>query len=478
MQIIRTGTWCTILEEEADRAVVYAALERPFSFRVAGAEFSEAYRTGQWDGRIRLVKRQRHGGILFPAGLWDEALQILAKAGYTPRHVDARMDLEPRIRGLDRWMGPELRDYQRAAVRSATKAGGGILRLPVRAGKTMIAAALIKHYGQKALFVVPSDMLVQQTVKAMQRSLPDALVTVVGGGDWDTSGDVVVATIQTLQGNLETRKYQALAQAFPVVFIDEVHHTGSTGDEWREAALGLNARHKFGLSATVELGKRAQDAGSIWLRAVCGSLVYSIGISDLIEMGFLVRPMIRFVQYSTTNMDKLAAAYATLYSQLITKCEARNAVIVAEAQRYARDGRGTLVDVAQIGHTRHLADQIARGLPPGKVAVLTGSSSAEERVQVLAAFRTGQVRVIVGTIMGEGVDVPEIEVVINAEGGKAKTSTIQRLRNLTLHPGKTEAIVVEMADVHHPKLRDWTLERLQTYRKERAFNVVMSKVGE
>jgi len=113
----------------------------------------------------------------------------------------------------------------------------------------------------------------------------------------------------------------------------------------------------------------------------------------------------------------------------------------------------------------------------GRVALLLGTSSGDERAAVVASWRRGEVLVVVGTILGEGVDIPELSVVINAEGGKANVSGLQRLRNLTLSPGKTEAIVVEFLDTHHPHLCDWTARRLALYRRERAFKIEAEPKG-
>lgn len=471
MKLVRTGAWCRV-EDPPDREAVYKLLAKPFSYKVEGAEFSESYRMGQWDGRMRLVKRERGGPILVPSGLWEEALRILGKAGYTWELEDQRLD--PVAIETGPWAGYVLRPYQQEAVDKAVAAGGGVLRLPIRAGKTLVAAAIVHEIQQRALFVVPSDLLLGQTAKAFRQAMPELHVTEIGGGEWNEEGQVVVATVQSLLAHLRERKFMALARGCSVVFSDECHHLGGQGEEWRNVVLALQARHKWGLSGTVSEGKARGDQGAeLWLRALCGPVVYSLGTSDLIEMGYLVRPTIRFLRYEAPLLKgKLTAQQ--VYSLGITQCEPRNALVVREAVQYARAGRGVLVDAARIGHSRELAHRISQELLPGQCALLLGTTPAEERQGVLQAFRAGRVRVIVGTILGEGVDVPEIEVVINAEGGQAKASTIQRLRNLTWYEGK-QAEVVELADVHHKTLRGWTLERLGIYKAERAFKIVVGR---
>lgn len=469
MRTIRRGTWAEIADIR-DRDAIYRLIDRPFAFKIAGAEFSPQAQAKVWDGRVHLVRKIRGGGLEFPAGLYPEILDILRSNGYAPEieEVDERLPAQD-IGPVD-WRGPVLRDYQAAAALAALDRGGGTILLPIRAGKTITAARMIDVLGVRSLFVVPSDLLVRQSADVFRETLGNVEVSIVGGGDWDVSGDVVVATIQTLASRLRTREFARFSRSFGAVFLDEVHHLQNDGDAWRDAALALDARHKFGLSATVAADPKGEnDPGAVWIRGICGPVVYSVGMSLLIERGFLVRPTIRFVSHGAPELPSGKIHHARLYREGIVECGPRNARLAAEAVAYARAGRGVLVDASRVPHVRILLDLISRGLPPGTAAALTGDSSAEERDAVLQAFRARRVLVIVGTILGEGIDVPEIDVVVNAEGGRAKVSTVQRMRNLTPAPGKTEAIVVEPIDVHHPRFREWTLERLRIYRKEPAF---------
>ena len=136
-----------------------------------------------------------------------------------------------------------------------------------------------------------------------------------------------------------------------------------------------------------------------------------------------------------------------------------------------------MIDVARVYHAEELVERLSREVGDRSVTMLVGRSSKEEREDGISRFIAGDAPIIVGTILGEGVDIPAIDVVINAEGGKAKVSTVQRLRNLTLREGKTEAITIEFVDDHNPRFRKWTLDRLKIYRKEPAFNIEVEARG-
>lgn len=471
--LIRTGAWCRALCADEERERVHEHLSRRFAYPVEGAEYSEAFRARVWDGKVRLASKIK-SGVKYPSGIHNEVHDLLTRRGFEVAVDDRRRDaaeLPPDVE----WAVEPLRDYQLAAVEAAAASDGGILRLPIRSGKTRTAGAIILRLGLRALFLVPADLLLDQTVEALGAALRGCKVTAVGGAEDDDTGDVVVCSVQALSARRGTPWYRWFIRQFGIVFFDEAHTGMTSRGEWQEAALEVDARYKFALSATVVVSRKQQsESAAIWLRGICGPTLHSLSMSELIERDppVLVRPTIRFVRHDAPH-ERTKSWSATVVKRCITDCDERNNRLAAEALRYAKEGRRVLVDVARVGHGRLLADLIARGLPPGRVAVLMGSASKSARKKTLDALRSGRVLVVVGTILGVGVDIPELEVVINAEGGKSWVAVVQRMRNLTLCPSMPDkrAIVVEPIDNHHAKLAEHTLERLRTYRQERAFRI-------
>lgn len=469
VHLTRGSSWTTIRGDPESVDDARRALDRPLSYEVPGAMFAPAVADGLWDGRKRLIRklRTKAGGLTFPAGLTPKAIAILHRKKIETSLEDARPPGPPVI-GSSTWGGPQLRDYQVAAVDAILAAHGGTLRLPIRAGKTVTAAAIASRLGLRTLFLVPSEMLLHQTRKSFEACLPGLSVTCLGDGDRDTTGDVVVATVQALSVRVGTRDFAALQRAFGLLIADELHHILGDGEAWRDAVLGIEAPWKLGLSATIGLDTDT-DGNDLWLEGITGPIVYSVGISDLIDRGYLVRPTVHFVRHGAPAVKGKWSVGK--YGDLVVQSADRNAVIVREAVRLAAAGHRVLIDVSQVKHGKLLTKLLRAEMPVKQVALLIGSTNDANRIASTQALRAGQIKVIVATIMGEGVDVPEIDVVINAEGGRGEVSTIQRLRNLTLCPGKTEAIVIDLVDDHHPQLRKWTLSRLQIYRAERAFRI-------
>ena len=139
------------------------------------------------------------------------------------------------------YTGPsQLRKYQRRIVNEA-RGHNVIVRLPTGAGKTLIAAEIIRNLvceGKRALVLVPSRILVKQQAKAVKSWLDR--------GDTDTNVgkyhgeltlpsnfDVLVTTpkaFETAQAKQRVAKIQSTSkgslawESFSLVVFDEVHH--------------------------------------------------------------------------------------------------------------------------------------------------------------------------------------------------------------------------------------------------------------
>lgn len=467
LHAIPAGSWTLFLCDNRD--ALYNALDRPLSYLVRNYFFSPAFKARRWDGRMHLLRKGSDGSVAVPLGLTGRAILIASNKGYT-----VTRDPEPDIGAVisPEWTGKSLRDYQVAAVAAAVAAGRGLLNLPIRSGKTLLAARVIYEMKRKTLFCVSSRMLLDQAVAVFQESLRGIRVTRVGDGEWDASGDVVVATMQTLVKHRQEREFAALAREYGVVFVDECHHTCGTGDAWRDVIIGLEARHKFGLSATFKLSTKDQnETESIWLQALCGDLLYKADFSALIDRGFLARPLVRFHRHNAPDLDDWKVWSQSVVADGIVSCEARNNCIAWLACEAVRRGSRVLVDAGRIKHVRVLAGKIADLLPPGQVYSIIGATDEDTRKKVLVGIESGSIKVVVGTVLGEGIDLPHLDVVINAEGGKAEVSTVQRLRNLTACEGKGQAIIEDFIDDHHRYLHKWSRARFRIYSAEGSFDL-------
>jgi DNA repair protein RadD len=84
---------------------------------------------------------------------------------------------------------------------------------------------------------------------------------------------------------------------------------------------------------------------------------------------------------------------------------------------------------------------------PG-TALLTGETEPKRRAAIIAAFRSGEIKVVANVdVLGLGFDYPELETVVLARPTVSLAKYYQQVgRLLRPHPAKTSAWVVDMVD--------------------------------
>lgn len=146
-------------------------LRNALAYQVSGAEWSEKYKDGTWDGKISLYNKREKS---FPTGLLFRVKQVLQD-----RHVEFVIEnqrVKPETDKLVTTAFEEhkrtLRPYQELVIEAAKARGRGVLSVATGGGKTMISAELIAQL--KALpvvFIVPSKTLMHQTRKEFHKYL-------------------------------------------------------------------------------------------------------------------------------------------------------------------------------------------------------------------------------------------------------------------------------------------------------------------
>ena len=484
---------------------VLKIVDQATRYQQEGAWYSSAFRNKSWDGFVRLLTFSRTNGYRVYSGCTADVVQALKNEGIPFEYTDLRRVPVPTV--SHGWTGTILtpngpedfsaRPYQVEAAKAMLGAsfplGRCMLKLPIRSGKTCVGAMLIAALGVPTIFVVSSDLLLDQTVK-LYRSMFRSPIGIVGAGVWDPT-NLTVATIQTLHGHLATTEFSELMNRVDLAIFDECHHlqpgskpanaaaavsakaaaAGKTKKKdslgWKDIVVRCPAYYKLGLSATIYLDqKKGNEKANIWLKAATGNIVYEVTTKRMIEEGWLLRPII--------EIHKVHGPVVTgdwtedeVHRRGIVNYLNRNATIVRLGVEEVRTGSRVMVHAHHHEHIDLLTEAFeAAGVV---VAKLSGKVKGATRKGILAKFRHGNVKMLVGNIFGEGLDVPEVDVVIVAEGGESRKKTIQRLRNLTPSPGKEYVKVHDFLDQHEAHLLKHSRARLKAYKDEDAFDIRM-----
>lgn len=346
-------------------------------------------------------------------------------------------------------LAPVLRDYQQDAVMRAAMQREGVLVSPTGSGKTVMAMGLIARLGVRALIIVHTRTLLDQTCETVRRCLgiePGRL-----GGGVDTDGDVVVATVQSLV----RRPQDALRGRFGLVLLDEAHHCPAS--TFTDVLQRLDCRYRIGLTATPERADKLHPL----LFATIGPELVRLRPTALLREGALVAANI--IPVWTSFAAQAGTERAELVSQLCAQ-DQRNREVLGVIQATA--GHHALVLSERVQHCEWLAEQLARR---GVVAeLLVGRMPPEARDAALTRFQAARRAVLVATstLVGEGFDCPALDTLYLTVPTGNWTRTTQALgRVLRPTAGKSAANVYDFVDKNTPGMELAFRRRLQVYRR-------------
>ena len=132
--------------------------------------------------------------------------------------------------------------------------------------------------------------------------------------------------------------------------------------------------------------------------------------------------------------------------------------------------KSSMVLVSKIKH-----GEILQKLIPGSI-FLQGKDTSDLRIKTLKDLKDKKLMCLITTLGNEGLDIPNLDAVVIAAGGKSAILIFQRLRCLTPYKTDTEekknAIVVDFLDANK-YLRSHSNKRKRLYKSEKLFKVVV-----
>lgn len=447
---------------------------------------------GGWDGRVSLIDKFK-GTV--PTGLVPKIVRWLKEEGHTVE-LEKALPVTSESRKLLHLSPPEtLRDYQNAAIEKMVKAKRGILQLPTGAGKTETAVGVVGTLKRTTIFFVHTKELVAQAQARFQHYYPDVKVGTIGDGIIDP-GPITIASIQTISswlippqeprqkakelttefqarydryiakleewGTLNERATKFLAK-FAVAIFDECHHLAAdTFYTCAQACTG--AEYLYALSAT----PFRDDNADMLIEAGSGSTIYSLSLSDVVDMGYLLPAEVHIHEYDPLPPMNLSDKYAEQYKICITTNDNRNDKIREIVVNEFSQGNSVLVLCREIEHL-----DILSALLPQTVIHKVVHGKTKNRLEILEDFKSGRVRVLIGSgIFDEGVDIPAVDTIVLAGAGRSRVKSYQRIgRALRPYPGKTKAVIHDFRDDMKPFSYHFQA-RLRLYEAERCFTVV------
>ena len=198
------------------------------------------------------------------------------------------------------------------------------------------------------------------------------------------------------------------------------------------------------------------------MEAATGRIIHVKSSSDLIREGYLTPPLIQIYPISVIKGYR---DWPLAYQYNILENVERNTTIKKLAQHYASCGDSVLIIVNRVECHGVVLHEAIEGS-----ALLVGDTATEERQEIFEHFEKKIIKILISTVVNEGVNIPSMDVIIMAAGGKSSRAVIQRVgRCLRKSEGKTEARIIDFLDQDGKVLERHSNARISTYKSEEAF---------
>jgi len=422
-------------------------LREKFTYVMHNYQFTTHHKLYGWDGRKTVIYKDQSA----PAGCLYRIKNFLEEKLQYDVAVTYKNDYKPC--GTKDIYGLKLKKFQKQAIRRVLKHRRGIIEAPVRAGKTAIAAAIIKNVGHYPAWLVTFGKdLVHQTRKDLEYHLQTP-IGVFSEGKYE-HGKVMVTSYQAItraisaanskkgQGaklKKETKQRNLallrLIRGAKVFIFDECHHALSPKN--RDLLNEIqSAGYVVGLSGT----PKPDGTHYLELEAAIGAVIFKVKYETLIKHGRLARPMITLYKMPYWWYATGLREFSDVYDSNVVENLYRNRFIADVVKHLYKSEKTAFVMIRKLAH-----GPILRALIPGSVFV-QGKISSDIRAELYQSLQEKKIRCIIATVGKEGLNIPRLDAVVNAEGYKSSVTTMQKMRSLTATEGKKYGLIIDFMD--------------------------------
>lgn len=342
-----------------------------------------------------------------------------------------------------------LRPYQQEALDAVyqhlhTRDDNPCVVLPTGSGKTPLLAQIcrdtVEKWHGRILVLSHVKELLEQAANHLASFLPINMVGLhsAGLGRRDTTHPVIVAGIQTVAAKA------CELDAFDLIVVDEAHLIPESGEGRYRAflrnALVVNPNVRVvGLTATpFRLGSGLICKPGNILNHIC----YDANVKELILAGWLC-PLRTRRGMECANLDsvKVASTGDFASDEMQAAFEAVIQPACAELIQLCADRSSILIFAAGVEHAAMVA-----GILGGEV--VTGSTSKEERADIIARFRSGEIKYLVNVnVLTTGFDAPNVDAVVLLRATMSAGLYCQMVgRGLRKHRAKSDCLVLDYGD--------------------------------
>jgi len=374
-----------------------ASFSNPVFFKTQALRFST-------HGIPRYIScaRLEQGYLFLPRGCFDNVIELLKEQNITIDINDKRQ-VGNKLKNLN-FLGT-LRKDQTKAVNAMCRHSIGVLHAPTAFGKTVAAIGIIVKRKTNTLILTHSLQLLEQWQERLKSFLNDTDIGIIGGGKRKPTGQIDVATYQSLI-NKKDNTVEPIIQQYGQVIIDECHHISAP--RYEMLLNEVHSKYILGLTATPD----RQDGHQKIIFMLAGPIRHKVKTNhaEKFEQQVIVTKL-----YSTPAINLFNAEQRPRITDIyrwLTEDNKRTKKIVDDVITKISEGKHPLV----LTERREHAEQINNLLIENNIqtVILRGAMRAKERRAAKEQLDEAQVIVATGKYIGEGFDLPKLDTLFLA----------------------------------------------------------------
>ena len=435
------------IQFECDRNVAQE-LSDFFCFYVPGFQFTPAYKSRMWDGKIRLADLRNftiyHGLVPYIETFCKErnyTLEIDSDVNSTENY--SVVEAEQFISTLN--IPLEVRDYQLKSFVHAIRNKRILLLSPTASGKSLIIYLILRHLqleNKKGLLIVPTTSLVEQMYKDFADYGYDSdqyCHRQYSGKEKHTNKFLTITTWQSIYKN--DKEY---FEQFDFVLGDEAH-------QFKAKSLTTiltgcsNASYRIGTTGTLD----GTQTHKLVLEGLFGPVYKATSTAELMEKGQLAAFKIKclILKYDESICKQARDWDYQSEIDYIVKSKPRNEFI----KNLVLSLKGNTLVLFQFveKHGKELHALIKEHAKNRHVFFVFGGTDVEVRESVRAITEKEKDAIIVASYgtFSTGVNIRNLHNIVFASPSKSRIRNLQSIgRGLRLGDNKEEATLFDISD--------------------------------